>query len=152
VDAQEFAISIPDDQQMLECFLNFLDINHAHPFVLDFETIRNGQQQDPLLLASLQREPQKYANMLMANNVSLIVQFSSNMTKQDSSCTPLTLKSSKFSLLPRQHHKSLIETVLLDQFHYHDCQTVFLLLLLPRNIKSFLYHNNDVRLPKVLPH
>jgi RNase H-like domain found in reverse transcriptase/Reverse transcriptase (RNA-dependent DNA polymerase)/Integrase zinc binding domain len=73
VDAQEFAFSILDDQEMLECFLNFPDVDHAHPFVLDFEHIRNGQQQDLALLAFLQREPMKYANMLMANNVSLIV-------------------------------------------------------------------------------
>jgi RNase H-like domain found in reverse transcriptase len=39
VDALEFAYSITDDQEMLECFLNFPDVDHAHPFVLDFEMI-----------------------------------------------------------------------------------------------------------------
>jgi hypothetical protein len=66
-------LSITDDDEMLECFLNFPSVNHAHPFVLDFGTIRHGQQQDQVLLAHIQCEPQKFANMLMANNVSLIV-------------------------------------------------------------------------------
>ena len=41
--------------------------------MLNFETIRDGQQQDQHLLALLQRELQKYANIIMANNVPLIV-------------------------------------------------------------------------------
>jgi hypothetical protein len=76
VDAQEFAFSIANNPEMLECFLNFPSIDHAHPFVLDFEMIRNGQQQDQLLLAQLQCELQKYVNMLMVPINSLIVYIS----------------------------------------------------------------------------
>jgi Integrase zinc binding domain len=76
VDAQEFAFSIANNPEMLECFLNFPSVDHAHPFVLDFEMIRNGQQQDQLLLAQLQCELQKYVNMLMVPINSLIVYIS----------------------------------------------------------------------------
>jgi hypothetical protein len=76
VDAQEFAFSIANNPEMLECFLNFPSVDHAHPFVLDLEMIRNGQQQDQLLLAQLQCELQKYVNMLMVPINSLIVYIS----------------------------------------------------------------------------
>jgi hypothetical protein len=41
---------ILDDNALLQSFLNYLDINAEHPFVLDFTTIAKAQNQDEVLL------------------------------------------------------------------------------------------------------
>jgi Integrase zinc binding domain len=122
VDTQEFELSITDDDEMLECFLNFPSVDHVHPFVLDFGTIRTGQQQDPVLLAHLQREPQKFANLVMANNISLIV-YIPELGQPWKICIP----SMQLDNIIRFYHQALNHlgvwrTVDSIQMHFYDLQ------------------------------
>ena len=61
-----------DDDDMLECFLNFpeVDYNAAHP--LDYQAMANAQQQDAELLQKLETNPAKYSRELV-EDVELIV-------------------------------------------------------------------------------
>ena len=82
-DAQEFCASILDDQEMLECFLNFPHVDHQHPFALDYQVIMDGQQQDPALQALLQSDPQHYATVHLPHNVNDCIHTRASCSMED---------------------------------------------------------------------
>ena len=41
------------DDEVMECFLNFPDVDPKHPFALDYSSIANTQKDDPLLQSKL---------------------------------------------------------------------------------------------------
>jgi transposase InsO family protein len=49
-----------DDEDMLECFLNFPDVTPATPFALDFNEIATAQQEDESLAQLRQNDPTHY--------------------------------------------------------------------------------------------
>jgi hypothetical protein len=49
-----------DDNDMLQCFLNYPAVNEEHPFALDYNTITQAQNQDAALLQSLASKPNSF--------------------------------------------------------------------------------------------
>jgi hypothetical protein len=60
------------DDEMLQCFLNHLDVDAEHPFALDYQTIATAQDHDPELQQKLANKPQQYARIAMSNDVNVI--------------------------------------------------------------------------------
>ena len=57
-----------DDEDLLECFLNFPPVDWAHPFALDFLTIHTAQLADAKLQQLLINEPTKYMQVPLGSN------------------------------------------------------------------------------------
>ena len=70
-NAHAFSFLI-DDTDMLECFLNFPDVDPEHPFVLDCSVIADAQNNDAILLQLSQEQPDKCSRQLLDQNLSLI--------------------------------------------------------------------------------
>jgi hypothetical protein len=70
---ENYSSLILDDDQLLQCFLNYPDVDVQHPFMVNFQTIAAGQAADPHLQAMLQEQPTRYARHIMADNTQLIV-------------------------------------------------------------------------------
>jgi len=69
-DAHAFSFLI-DDTDILECFLNFPDVNPEHPFVLDCSIIVDAQNADATLSQLLQEQPDKHSRQLLGQNISV---------------------------------------------------------------------------------
>ena len=61
-----------DDQDMLECFLNYPAVDEQHPFALDYDTIAQAQNEDAALLQSLASKPNQFGRFQMSDNANLI--------------------------------------------------------------------------------
>jgi len=53
--------SIIDEPELLQCYLNLPDVDHEHPFALDYATIAAKQLTDDRIQALLITKPQSYA-------------------------------------------------------------------------------------------
>ena len=62
-----------DDPELAECFLNFPDVDHEHPFALDYETIANAQQQEAQLVQQVQLRPANFSHADIGNGQAMIV-------------------------------------------------------------------------------
>jgi len=70
-EAHFFLISLNDDS-MLDCFLNFLEVTQDEPFPVNFKTIQEEQDRDAELLQLLHNEATKFARQVMSDNTNLI--------------------------------------------------------------------------------
>jgi hypothetical protein len=61
-----------DDEDMLECFLNYPEVDEQHPFALDYETIAQAQNNNVASLQSLASKPTKFGRFQMSENANLI--------------------------------------------------------------------------------
>jgi transposase InsO family protein len=61
-----------DDQDMMDCFLNYPDVDEQHPFALDYDTIAQAQNNDVALLQSLASKPTQFGRFQMSENANLI--------------------------------------------------------------------------------
>jgi hypothetical protein len=57
-----------DDQDTLECFLNYPEVDEQHLFALDHETIAQAQNNDVALSQSLASKPTKFGRFQMSEN------------------------------------------------------------------------------------
>ena len=57
---------------MLECFLNYPAVTKKHPFVLDYQTIVEVQNNDATLLQSLASKPIQFGRFLMNQEANII--------------------------------------------------------------------------------
>ena len=68
-----FSFTTTIDEEVLECFLNFPDVDHEHPFALDYSSIANAQKNDPLLMSKLRTNHMQYGEAEIGNKQTMIV-------------------------------------------------------------------------------
>ena len=114
---------IMDDDEMLNCFLSFPEVDNEHPYALDFQEIANAQENDPLLPQLLQiNTTGKYARCRYgsASHVELICR-RENAQSEYKICIPQsmldTLVSFYHSVLGHSGSKRVFDAMSLHFFH-----------------------------------
>ena len=76
-----------DDDDMLECLLNFPDMEDNVPHLLDFQALAIAQAQDAEVQHKLQMDPTRYMRRVFDTGMNLIV-FASSPTSRWRMCIP----------------------------------------------------------------
>jgi hypothetical protein len=69
--ASAFSI-LCDDDDMLQCFLNYPAVDAEHPFALDYDTIATAQNHDAAIQLSLASRPQSFGTLNMSEGVNIV--------------------------------------------------------------------------------
>lgn len=59
--------TLEDDHELIDCLLNFPEVTPDEPFALDFQTIANAQQNDPILQQFANHRPDVYPRRSIGN-------------------------------------------------------------------------------------
>ena len=65
--------SIIDDPELVQCFLNFPEVDHEQPFALDYSSIAAAQRQDARIMGLFQANPKQYSSYIFKEGTPFLI-------------------------------------------------------------------------------
>ena len=64
---------IIEDPELVQCFLNFPEVDHEHPFALDYASIAAAQRQDARIVKLLKANPKQYTSYIFKEGTPFLI-------------------------------------------------------------------------------